>query len=197
MNMNNLLGSITASALLIITYIAINDPINMDTVIDYPVELEYVTVRSTPVREVVNIDDRQLECMALNMYFESRNQKTDDAMIAVGFIVLNRVASGRYRSTPCEVVWQGQQDAQGDYIRNKCQFSWVCDGKADRPNMSHPVEAAAWERSKELAIQVLMGNVDNPVGNAIMYHATYVKPSWRKAYEIVIQIEDHIFYEKV
>ena len=134
--------------------------------------------------------------MALNMYFEARNQDTIEAMAAVGFTVLNRVATSRYPNTICGVVYQGQRDSNGNYVRNRCQFSWVCDGKADVPNMRHTVEAKAWEKANAVAIQVITGAIDNPVGNATMYHATYVRPYWAESYSLVAQVEDHIFYEK-
>lgn len=198
MNVNNFLGNIVAAALLTIVSLHVSHKVSdyTDNTLDN-IRLVYKPLKSAPIRETVTVDARQLECMAMNMFFESRNQKTDDAMIAVGFTVLNRVASPKYPNTACEVVWQGRQDARGNYFRHKCQFSWVCDGKADKPNMRHPVEAAAWYRSKEIAVQVLMGVAPNPIGNATMYHAYYVNPRWAKAYEVVIQIEDHIFYQKV
>jgi spore germination cell wall hydrolase CwlJ-like protein len=38
----------------------------------------------------------------------------------------------------------------------------------------------------------------DPTGNAIMYHANYVKPAWASDYKRVVAIDAHIFYtEKV
>lgn len=201
MKTNEFLGAIVAGCLMVIAFAIVTNPETRDNVVTrtlpLPVsEVIYTPIEDVPVREVVEVDDRQLKCMALNMYFEGRNQDTTEAMAAVGYTVMNRVASPHYPNTICGVVYQGQRDNNGNYIRNRCQFSWVCDGKADVPNTRHPGEAKAWEKAKEVALQVLTGAIDNPVGNATMYHATYVNPRWAKAYDVVAQIEDHIFYEK-
>lgn len=153
-------------------------------------------VDGMPVDRVVYIDPKEFECMALNMYFEARNQNSESAMAAVGYTVLNRVASKSYPSTVCNVVFQGLKAASGGYRRNLCQFSWVCDGKPDVPNTKHPVEAKAWRMAQNIALKVLNGTIDNPVGNATMYHATYVRPKWASAYVMVTKVKDHIFYEK-
>ena len=71
-------------------------------------------------------------CMALNIYYEARGSNLADKA-AVSDVVLNRVEDTRYPDTICEVVYQGKQDSKGNMIRNACQFSWYCDGKADNP----------------------------------------------------------------
>ena len=201
MKMNNILGAIVAGSLVVIAHsVATNHDRHVNLTKVGPevavAEVVYIPVETAPVREVVEVDERQLECMALNMYFEARNQNTTEAMAAVGYTVLNRVATSRYPNTICGVVYQGKRDRNGNYVRNRCQFSWVCDGKADVPNTRHPGEVEAWEKANEVALQVLTGAIDNPVGNATMYHATYVRPYWANSYSLVAQVEDHIFYEK-
>ena len=66
--------------------------------------------------------DTELECLAQNIYFESRSETTSGKR-AVAHVVLNRVSSKRFPSTICDVVQQG-----GSKL-NRCQFSWWCDGK--------------------------------------------------------------------
>lgn len=201
MKCNNTLGAIVAGCLMVIVFAIATNPETRGKIytraLSLPVsEASYTPVDDMPVREVVEVDERQLECMALNMYFEARNQDTTEAMAAIGYTVLNRVASSRYPDTICGVVYQGKRNENGGYRRNRCQFSWVCDGKADVPNTRRPGEVEAWEKANEVALQVLTGAIDNPVGNATMYHATYVRPYWVKSYSLVTQVEDHIFYEK-
>lgn len=155
----------------------------------------------TPIFEaedvLVRIDPKEFECMRANMYFEARNQNTDDAFIAVGYTVLNRVDSNGYKpNTICGVVQQARLDSTGQPIRHKCQFSWFCDGKPDTPNLDNVIERKAWERATELAIAVMRKEVDNPIGDATMYHATYVQPRWDYSkLTRVARIETHIFYE--
>jgi spore germination cell wall hydrolase CwlJ-like protein len=104
--------------------------------------------------------------------------------------VLNRVNDTRYPNTVCEVVKQGLQDANGNMRRNKCQFSWYCDGKADNPqNQDLYVEAQsiAWNMVEE-------GKYRGITEGATHYHATYVNPRWASTLQLVGRIGAHIFY---
>jgi spore germination cell wall hydrolase CwlJ-like protein len=131
----------------------------------------------------------QVECMALNIYYEARGSNLADKA-AVADVVLNRVNDTRYPNTVCEVVKQGLQDANGNMRRNKCQFSWYCDGKADNPqNQDLYVEAQsiAWNMVEE-------GKYRGITEGATHYHATYVNPRWASTLQLVGRIGAHIFY---
>lgn len=52
------------------------------------------------------------DCLARAMYFES-NRSSDDGMLAVGTVVMNRVADKAYPKTVCAVVGQKNQFAPG------------------------------------------------------------------------------------
>jgi len=127
-------------------------------------------------------------CLALNVYFEARSQGIGE-MIAVSEVVMNRVESPRYPDTVCGVVKQGRH-WNGYPLRNQCQFSWYCDGKADAPT-----DTLAWAIAQEVATGVLVGRTEGPVGKAIHYHADYVSPSWAKTRPLVGKIGVHYFYE--
>ena len=133
----------------------------------------------------------QQQCMAMNIYHEARSDGKLGQK-AVGFVTLNRVQSKRYPSTPCDVVYQAQLNANGKPKRNKCQFSWYCDGKKDDPN-----DKVFWEIAKQMAYEVMTdyGNVEDPTDGATMYHASYVNPNWAKDYERTVRIDTHIFYK--
>lgn len=135
--------------------------------------------------------DEQHKCMALNIYHEARAESKLGQM-AVGFTTLNRVYSDRYPNTVCDVVYQAQLDSRGNPIRNKCQFSWYCDGKSDKPR-----DLVRWEFAQEVAHQVLHAydNVEDFTDGATMYHASYVRPYWRSSYEKTVRIDNHIFYK--
>ena len=131
----------------------------------------------------------QVECMALNIYYESRGSNLADKA-AVADVVLNRVNDTRYPNTVCEVVKQGLQDTNGNMRRNKCQFSWYCDGKHDRPqNQDLYVEAQgiAWNMVEENKYRGI-------TEGATHYHATYVNPRWASTLQLVGRIGAHIFY---
>ncbi len=188
----------TLIAALGVSIVAFNH-FNKPEVVDIS-HIQPVEVLPDPIPEaesvLVQLDQAEFECMRANMYYEARNQRSDEAYIAVGYTVLNRVASKRYPDSICGVISQARRDSKGNPIRHKCQFSWYCDGKPDVPNLNNVLERRAWERATELAAQVMRNEVDNPIGNATMYHATYVNPHWKRAYHKVATIETHIFYSQ-
>ena len=131
-----------------------------------------------------------LMCLALNVYHEAKNQSTI-GQIAVAQVVMNRVHDKRYPNTVCEVVKQGPTYKwKPDYpVRNRCQFSWYCDGKSDTPK-----EKFAWEHAQMVADGVYYGKVHDLVDGATHYHAYYVQPSWSDSKTYITRIDDHIFY---
>ena len=68
----------------------------------------------------------EAHCLALNAYHEARSESVA-GIIAVSQVVLNRVKSPMFPNSICEVVFQGGTK------RDRCQFSWHCDGKSDHP----------------------------------------------------------------
>ena len=62
------------------------------------------------------VDDRELECLALNVYFEARSEPSE-GQLAVAYTTLNRVADTQFPDSVCEVVQQG-----GEAKLHKCQF---------------------------------------------------------------------------
>jgi len=133
-----------------------------------------------------------LVCLALNVYFESRDQPLV-GQFAVAETVLNRVHSEDFPDDVCEVVFQGETYSWKPElpIRNRCQFSWYCDGKSDTPQ-----DKDAWSHSVMVAHGVLHGNVASVVEDSLWYHAYYVKPEWSSSKRFVVRINDHIFYAK-
>ena len=131
-----------------------------------------------------------LTCLALNVYHESKNQSLI-GQIAVAQVTMNRVRDERYPNNVCDVVKQGLTYKWNPSIpiRNKCQFSWYCDGKSDKPRDEH-----AWDKAMLVAHGVYYGNLDDFVEGATHYHAHYVLPSWASSKTYITRIDDHIFY---
>ena len=129
-------------------------------------------------------------CLALNVYHEAKNQSLS-GQIAVAEVVMNRVADSRYPNNVCDVVKQGltYRWNPGFPIRNKCQFSWYCDGKSDVAK-----EKDAWEEALSVAKGVYHGYLDAYLEGATHYHAYYVNPSWAETKTYITRIDDHIFY---
>ena len=133
----------------------------------------------------------EVECLALNIYFETHAVSLADA-VAVSDVVLNRVKSSNYPNTVCKVVKQGYYDSNGNPIRHKCQFSWWCDGKSDNPK-----NYEAWERSLAVAREIYL--TDSFIGiteGSTHYHANYVTPEWSNQFTRVTRIGSHIFYRQ-
>jgi hypothetical protein len=126
---------------------------------------------------------QEIECLAQNIYFEARSE-SEQGQLAVGHVVMNRVADKHYPNSACEVVKQG-----GEKRRNRCQFSWWCDGRSDQP-----MNNKAWEQSVELARTIYMGYTKDPTDGALWYHADYVNPRWSGTLVLVKKIGHHLFY---
>mgnify|MGYP001208782743 FL=1 len=127
------------------------------------------------------------KCLTDNIYFEARSQGFA-GWVAVAQVTLNRVKDKRFPNTICEVVKQGLTYQSGHPIKNKCQFSWYCDGKSD--------EIINTKIHEEISIMVnnyIHFGFDITDG-ATHYHADYVLPSWAKTKTKTIEIDDHIFY---
>jgi len=127
------------------------------------------------------------KCLTDNIYFEARSQGFA-GWVAVAQVTLNRVEDKRFPNTICEVVKQGLTYQSGHPIKNKCQFSWYCDGKSD--------EIINTKIHEEISIMVnnyIHFGFDITDG-ATHYHADYVLPSWAKTKTKTIEIDDHIFY---
>ncbi|MFD2113852.1 cell wall hydrolase [Thiorhodococcus fuscus] len=130
-------------------------------------------------------EDADLRCLALNIYHEARSEP-EAGQIAVARVTLNRVGSKAFPGSICAVV------KQGGTKRNRCQFSWWCDGRSDRPK-----NARAWRRAMDIARKVLDDAVPDPTRGALYYHASYCKPSWSSAYRRTTRIGSHLFYRPI
>ncbi|ANY19027.1 Spore cortex-lytic enzyme precursor [Tsuneonella dongtanensis] len=120
---------------------------------------------------------REMECLAGAIYFESRGEPLA-GQLAVGQVVVNRAASGKFPSDYCGVVYQ------------KSQFSFVRGGKMPRIDRN----SAAWGRATVVAKIAHEGLWDSEVRDALFFHANYVKPRWSRTKVARATIDSHIFY---
>lgn len=136
------------------------------------------------------LSDEEFDCLALNVYFEARNQ-SHAGRVGVSMVVLNRVTDMRYPDTICGVVKQGKRNANGSIKRNQCQFSWYCDGLSD-----HIRNADAWYDAKTIAMEALRlwsADIDITDGST-HYHSKSVQPRWASSLTYVTTLDDHHFY---
>jgi N-acetylmuramoyl-L-alanine amidase len=142
------------------------------------------------------LHNQQVICMAKNIYFEAAVESTA-GKLAVAQVTLNRVNSTWYPNTVCEVVYDGlhytHSSGKKMPVRDRCQFSWYCDGKDDVPP-----EGRLWRSAFLLAQYVLKDNEGLPdiTDGALHYHAKYIPaPSWTRMKKVTASIDQHIFYK--
>ena len=141
------------------------------------------------------------ECLAKNIYFEAGVESTA-GKLAVANVTINRTLNVNYPNTICGVVQEGihYYNVKKDKhfpVRDRCQFSWYCDGLIDEPR-----EGRTWESAQELAKKVLVNHYDKVLiditDGATHYHANWMEkyPSWSKKKKVMASIDRHIFYRK-
>jgi spore germination cell wall hydrolase CwlJ-like protein len=125
----------------------------------------------------------QQDCLARGIYFEARGE-SELGQAGVGQVILNRVRNPAYPGTICGVVYQNKK------WRNRCQFSFACDGIRDRVR-----SARAWKTAQKVAKAVSSGEIWlDEVGDSTHYHAAYVRPRWARKMKKTDKIGRHIFY---
>ena len=124
-----------------------------------------------------------LNCLALNLYWEARSEG-EEGMLAVGWVVLNRVAHAKYPNTACGVVHQGGETPP-------CEWSWYCDARSDTPT-----EPESWAQAQALAQRLINHPPEDPTYGALWFHHERLDtPRWLKSREPTVYIGKHIFYK--
>ena len=126
--------------------------------------------------------DEQWQCLRTALYFESRGE-TLRGQFAVAEVILNRVDSGRYPSTICGVVQQGGNGG--------CQFSYTCDGHADRMR-----DEVAMDRAGKIARMMMDGAPRALTLGATHFHTRAVRPNWSHRFPQTAAIGAHLFYRQ-
>jgi len=133
---------------------------------------------------------KQIQCLATNIYFEANNQPFVEKQ-AIAHVVLNRVRDKHFPNTICEVVYQAELDSNKNPIRNRCQFSWYCDGKNERI-----LDFDGYQEAFNVAEYVVEHQPKDITEGSLWYHAVYVNPIWAKDYVKIARIDTHIFYRR-
>lgn len=113
-------------------------------------------------------------CMALAINGEARGESVQ-GQIAVGQVIMHRVADKRWPNTVCGVVTQKRQ-FEG------MPKSVTLGGKED------------WQRFIPLSQAIIEGYTVEQVPKATHFHADYAHPYWAKKMDRVRKIGGHIFY---
>jgi spore germination cell wall hydrolase CwlJ-like protein len=132
------------------------------------------------------VERKNLMCLARNVYFEARGEPMKGQR-AVAEVTLNRVASGNYAGTICEVVYQkGWDPSRRRYVG---AFSWT-----EFKNLPNPA-GEAWKQAWQAAEEVYYGIEPPVVEGATHFHAVYIRPDWAASRKQIAKIGQHVFYK--
>lgn len=116
----------------------------------------------------------ELNCMERAIYFEA-NRSSRDGMIAVGSVVMNRVASDQFPNTVCGVVGQKNQFAPGV--------------------LSRPIDIGRVPEVRQAALSVLRGERHPHVANAMFFHTHGYRFPYDNMHYVLVA-GGNAFYEK-
>ena len=130
----------------------------------------------------------EIACLAENIYFEAGHEP-EQGQLAVAFVTMNRVNSGKFADSICGVVKQK--------IGSTCQFSWWCESKPYAMSTSNALTKtnnSLYNRIVDLSVNFYLNHdqMKDPSRGALYYHADYVNPGWKLPKNT--QIGRHIFY---
>lgn len=163
---------------------------------------------------------RDIGCLTEAIFFESLHEPTE-GQIAVANVIMNRAnwnekdrpPNARHRiefsGSICDVVAFNvrksfkQKRGHGRHAKwvhrtiTTCAFSYRCE-RGFHAKLERFQKREEWSEIKTLAtntyVEYNSGENKDPSEGATFYHANYVRPWWRKAYERTTQIGAHIFY---
>lgn len=126
---------------------------------------------------VPRVNAREVECLALTIYHESRGLNERGRM-AVAHVVMNRMETSN--RTVCAVVYERRRGQAP-------QFSWII--RRD----TRPREPDAWRDARQMASMMLVNRpVDITRGATHFYNPRMVRPDWARN-RPVVQIGAHNF----
>lgn len=133
-----------------------------------------------PVQSGERIAHGQMDmfCLSKNIFYEAGTESYI-GKLAVAQVTLNRLQSGQWGKTICDVVY------------HRGQFSWTYDHDKRWTRPKGP----NWTESQKVAQEVLKESVRlKGMEDVYYYHADYVRPKWAHERYKVAQIGAHIFY---
>lgn len=119
---------------------------------------------------MIDLPPAEVRCLETAIHYEAKGESAA-GKVAVGNVVLNRVAAANFPKSVCAVVKQ------------KKQFSWY----KGNDNLFNSETSS----STKLAAQKAM---KTPRNHVLFFHATYVFPAWSKKLSKQYSIGNHVFY---
>jgi len=146
-------------------------------------EAPAVLTEAGSLSELIGMMDTQapmseeMRCLAGAVYFEARGEPLA-GQLAVAQVIINRSEDPRFPKSYCGVVAQPGQ------------FSFMRGSRMPAIRTG----TTAWERAVAVAQIAHQGLWETPAGDAVFFHAKYVRPSWSQRKTRLAQIDTHIFY---
>ncbi|WP_082450840.1 cell wall hydrolase [Sphingomonas sp. Leaf22] len=138
-------------------------------------DADFSTLDAAVAAQTATIDDAELNCLAIGVYYESKGEPLA-GQLAVADVILNRTTSGRFPASVCGVLTQ------------RGQFSFVKGGRLPDVDTSR----AAWKTAVAIARIATQDLWDSPAEGALFFHARRVSPKWSRTR--VASLGNHIFY---
>jgi spore germination cell wall hydrolase CwlJ-like protein len=138
-------------------------------------DADHATLAAAVAAQSAVIDDDELNCVAIGVYYESKGEPLA-GQLAVADVILNRANSGRFPASACGVLTQ------------RSQFSFVKGGRLPDVDTSRP----AWKTAVAIARIARDELWKSPAKGALFFHARRVSPNWGKTR--VASLGNHIFY---
>ncbi|KQM87006.1 hypothetical protein ASE67_04465 [Sphingomonas sp. Leaf23] len=138
-------------------------------------DTDHATLAAAVAAQPATIDDPELNCIAIGVYYESKGEPLA-GQLAVADVILNRASSGRFPASACGVLTQ------------RSQFSFVKGGRLPDVDTSRP----AWKTAVAIARIARDDLWKSPAQGALFFHARRVSPNWGKTR--VASLGNHIFY---
>lgn len=127
--------------------------------------------------EKITLSAADRRCLIRNVFYES-GAEPYEGKIAVAQVTWNRVRSGAWGRSVCQVVHAPHQ------------FSWTRDAvKRNRPLTGQQIAAV-----RDAVDAFISGVRVSKLDHSMHFHATYVRPRWAAADAKVKQIGGHVFY---
>lgn len=138
-------------------------------------DADFSTLDAAVAAQTATIDDEELNCLAIGVYYESKGEPLA-GQLAVADVILNRTTSGRFPTSVCGVLTQ------------RGQFSFVKGGRLPDVDTSRP----AWKTAVAIARIAAQDLWDSPAEGALFFHARRVSPKWN--HTRVASLGNHVFY---
>lgn len=159
-----------------------------DIPVQVPIPQERPKLETSKIEQpVFRSYKKEIGCLAKAIYFEARGEPVA-GQTYVARVILNRVDSPFYPPTICDVVYQN------DHLKNACQFSFACDGIADRIAEPKAYSVAMEVAKRNFGCDKECRETRGPLSRSTHYHAISVDPWWAAKLERTGKVGNHVFY---